>query len=122
MLSHSIAVELNDLLAHVGVTSIDSPGGVAIVARNVDLRSWHRAVKRGGLTFVGLEKRTLGEIDSVDCFNETRNAVRRLRDGQRQRHCRTCAVVRDTHLETASLTLEHVSEGERLSRLVRHPA
>lgn len=121
MLGYSIAVELDDLLAHVGVTSVDGPCCVAIVARNVDLRSWHRAVECGGLTFIGLEERAFSKIDSVDCFNDTRDTVRRLRDGQRQRHCRTCAVVRDTHLETASLTFEHISEGERLARLVGHP-
>lgn len=122
LLCYGIAVESDDLLTHVGVTSIDSPSCVAIVARNVDLRSWHRAVKRSSLAFVGLKKRSLGEIDSVDCLKNTRNAVRRLRDGQGERHCRSCAVVCDAHLETASLTFKDISKGKRLARLVGHPA
>lgn len=82
MLCYSIAIELNDLLAHVWVTSIDGPGCVAIVAGNIDLRSGHRAVKRGSLTFIGLQERSFGEVDCVNCFNDTGNAVRRFRDGQ----------------------------------------
>jgi hypothetical protein len=51
----SIAVELNDLLAHVGITSIDGPSCIAVIAGDIDLRSWHRAVECGGLTLARLE-------------------------------------------------------------------
>jgi hypothetical protein len=82
LLCYSITVELNDLLAHIRITSIDGPCCIAIVAGNIDLRSWHRAVKRGGLTFVGLEKSSFSKIDSVDCFDDSGNTVRRLRNSQ----------------------------------------
>jgi hypothetical protein len=37
LLRDSIAIELDDLLAHVRIASIDGPSCIAVVAGNVDL-------------------------------------------------------------------------------------
>jgi hypothetical protein len=37
LLGHSITVELYDLLAHVGVASVDGPSRIAVVAGDVYL-------------------------------------------------------------------------------------